>query len=271
MPYARTPDGVDLYYEVHGPGDRTLVLLAGQANNHHWWDVTRPDFDASFRTVTLDYRGTGLSGGCDPDSYSTRGFAGDVITILDQLGAGRADVYGTSMGGRVAQWLAADHGDRVGRLVLGCTSPGSPHGIERSAAVSRSLAQRDAGAARRALLELMYSPEWLAVDRGPYGTLGDPTMSAAARRGHRRASAEHDSWDALPHIASPTLVVHGTDDVFNPTANAPLIADRIPNARLHLIPGARHAYFEEYRNVASPLVLDFLHGAQARPHRTTPR
>ncbi|WP_170160572.1 alpha/beta fold hydrolase [Prauserella muralis] len=178
--------------------------------------------------------------------------------MLDDLGADRVDVYGTSMGGRVAQWLAADHPERVGSLVLGCTSPGAPHGVERSDQVRRSLAQPDAAAARRALLELMYSPGWLATHPGPYRTLGDPGMPAHARRRHLTASARHNAWDALPGISAPTLVVHGTDDTFNPVANAPLLAQRIPDATMELIPGARHAYFEEYRAVASPLVLGFL-------------
>ena len=258
MPYALTADHTALYYEVHGAGERTLVLLAGQANTHHWWDAVRPDFDGLFRTITLDWRGTGRSDKPDDDSYSTRGFAADVVTILDHAGATRAHVYGTSMGGRVAQWLAADHPARVGALVLGCTSPGAAHGIERSAAVRRSLAQHDAASAHRALLELMYSPAWLATHPGPFGTLGDPAMPAHARRRHLAASASHDSWAVLPSITAPTLVVHGTEDVFNPVANAPLLANRIPGARLELISGARHAYFEEYREVASPLVLSFL-------------
>lgn len=59
-------------------------------------------------------------------------------------------------------------------------------------------------------------------------------------------------------ITAPTLVVHGTDDVFNPAANAPLLTERISGARMRLIPGARHAYFEEFADVATPLVLDFL-------------
>jgi len=203
-------------------------------------------------------RGTGRSDKPDTDTYSTRGFAADVIAVLDHAGGGRAHVYGTSMGGRVAQWLAADHPDRVGALVLGCTSPGAPHGIERSAAVGHSLAQRDAAAAHRALLELMYTPGWLATHPGPFHTLGDPDMPPHARRRHFVASASHDAWAVLAEITAPTLVVHGTDDLFNPVANAPLLANRVPGARLHLISGARHAYFEEYRSVAGPLVIHFL-------------
>ncbi|WP_097871275.1 alpha/beta fold hydrolase [Streptomyces sp. rh34] len=258
MPRTTTPDGVGIAYQVQGEGAAApLLLLAGQANNHHWWDSVRDDFHGDRSTITFDYRGTGESD--KPDlPYSTELFALDVIAVLDALGVERADVYGTSMGGRVSQQLAARHPDRVRALVLGCTSPGGPHAVERTTDVRRSLVQTRPGAARQALLELMYTPAWLAANPGPYRTLGDPGMPAHAQRRHLAAGNQHDAWQVLPSIGAPTLVVHGTDDLLNPTANAPLLADRIPGARLRLIPGARHAYFEEYRAVASPLVLDFL-------------
>lgn len=258
VPFATTKDGVKLSYQVSGDG-YPLMLLPGQSNDHHWWDGVRSDFEDSYRTITFDYRGTGDSDKPD-EPYTTRGFALDALAVLDELGVERAHVYGTSMGGRVAQWLAADHPERLAALVLGCTSPGGAHGVERSQEVRRSLAQRDRAAARRALLELMYTPEWLATHPGPYRTIGDRGMPAHARRHHFAASAHHDSWDALPGIVAPTLVIHGADDVFNPAANAPLLAGRIPGARLHLIPGARHAYFEEFREVAGRVVADFLAG-----------
>ncbi|TDD51538.1 alpha/beta fold hydrolase [Nonomuraea terrae] len=261
MPYATASDGVKLSYQVRGDGP-PLVLLQGQANDHHWWDPVRADFEGAYQTITFDYRGTGDSDKPD-EPYTTRGFADDVVAVLDELGVRRAHVYGTSMGGRVAQWLAADQAGRVGALVLGCSSPGGAHGFERSNEVRRSLAQPDRAAATRALLELMYTPAWLAAHPGPYHTVGDPRMPAYARRRHLAASAGHDSWDALPAVTAPTLVVHGTDDVFNPAANAPLLAERIPGASLRMIDGARHAYFEEFREVASPLVLEFLAGVSS--------
>ncbi|AXX31362.1 alpha/beta fold hydrolase [Actinosynnema pretiosum subsp. pretiosum] len=263
MPFARSADDVQLHYQVSGSGE-PLLLLSGQANNLHWWDRVRPDFEREFTTVVLDHRGTGLSG--KPEGgYATRTFAEDALSVLDDLGVDRCHVYGTSMGGRVAQWLAADHPERVRGLVLGCTSPGPPHGVERSAEVRRSLAQPDRLKARRALLELMYTPAWLerhdepfTAHGGPFTTLGDPDMPPHARKGHLLASGNHNSWDALPSITAPTLVVHGTDDEFNPTANAPLLAKRIPDTRLHLVEGARHAYFEEFHHETGPLVADFL-------------
>ncbi|HEY9289734.1 MAG TPA: alpha/beta fold hydrolase [Microlunatus sp.] len=258
MAQAIATDGTKISYQVEGTGETVLLLLAGQANNHRWWDRVRPDFNADFRTVTLDYRGTGDSDRPDTDSYSTRGFAADAIAVLDDIGARRVQIYGTSMGGRVAQWLAVDYADRVDRLVLGCTSPGGSHGIEHDQGIRRSLAVADSAKARRLLLELMYTPGWIAANPGPYFTLGDSSMPSYARRRHRIASSRHDAWDVLGSITAPTLIIHGTDDRFNPTANAPLLAERVPGARLELIKDARHAYFEEAREQATSVVLEFL-------------
>ena len=63
---------------------------------------------------------------------------------------------------------------------------------------------------------------------------------------------------SCPPSPPPTLVVHGTDDVVNVTANAPLLAARIPGAELCLIEGGRHGYFVEFRAEAAAAVLGFL-------------
>jgi pimeloyl-ACP methyl ester carboxylesterase len=256
MPHATAPDGVRIAYQLRGEGS-PLLLLAGQSNNHHWWDPVRADFERSHRTITVDYRGTGDSDKPD-EPYSTIGFADDAIAVLDELGIESADVYGTSMGGRVAQWLAIRHHQRVGALVLGCTSPGGSHGLERSQEIRRALAQPDQAARDRVLLDLMYTPGWLAANPGPHPVLGDTEMPAYAKGRHLVASNKHDAWDDLPSIKARTLVIHGSDDVFSPAGNAELLADRIPDARSHLIPHARHAYFHEFKSTASPLVLNFL-------------
>ncbi len=175
--------------------------------------------------------------------------------MLDSLGLEAAHVYGTSMGGRVAQVLAADHPSRVQRLVLACSSPGGPHATERTQAVRRSLADPDASARRAALLRLMYTDAGLP--RRSH-LLGDPTMTAGATRRHLRVSNRHDAWELLPRITAPTLVVHGTDDEMVPVANSDLIAARVPDATVWLRPGGRHGFFDEFADEVSPRVRDFL-------------
>jgi len=114
-----------IHYDVVGDGE-PLLLLAGQANSRRWWDPVRADFAARHRTIALDALGTGESTPPRGAEYSTRRFAADAVAVLDAAGIGRAHVYGTSMGGKVAQWLAIDHPDRIGALVLGCTWPPTP-------------------------------------------------------------------------------------------------------------------------------------------------
>ena len=79
-----------------------------------------------------------------------------------------------------------------------------------------------------------------------------------AQRLHYLASEGHDAWDLLPTIKAPTLVIHGSEDVVNPTANAPLLVSRIPNAELYIVEGGRHGYFLEFREEASRVVNEFL-------------
>jgi 3-oxoadipate enol-lactonase len=83
-------------------------------------------------------------------------------------------------------------------------------------------------------------------------------MSNMELLAHLRASSRHNAWDRLAHIEAPTLVLHGTDDLLSPVANARLLADRIPSARLHLVAGGRHGFFEEYRPQVVPLIRTFL-------------
>lgn len=254
-------DGFPLAIQVGGPPGASedmpaLLLLPGQANSHRWWDRIRSGYEESFRTVTFDYRGTGDSRG-ELGAWTTAGFAADAVAVLNHLGIRSAAVFGTSMGGRVAQLLAADHPEHVSALVLGCTSPGGEHAVERKTETRRWLAQGTRAEQQAKLHELFYTPDWPGTP-AQSTLLGDPTMSPREQVGHRRASDRHDAWDVLPSITAPTLVLHGTEDLMVPTENAALIADRVPDARLRLYPGGRHGFFEELEEQVTPEILGFL-------------
>src|SRR5579875_2251515 len=192
MPYATAVDGARIYYETAGAGE-PLLLISGQAGDHHGWDVMRSDFTDRYRTLSFDHRGTGLSD--KPDvPYSTRLFAADAIAVLDAAGIDRAHAYGTSMGGRIGQWLGAEHADRLGALVLGCTTPGDAHGIARTAednAIFRADPTPDNAIPK---LLLSYTRSW--IDGHPELLAGfiDPppdTVPQYARELHYLASQQH--------------------------------------------------------------------------------
>ncbi|MBL7258579.1 alpha/beta fold hydrolase [Paractinoplanes lichenicola] len=246
------PDGFPLAVQTSGLEDGpVLLLLSGQANSHEWWTGLREAYESRFRVVTFDYRGTGGSRG-PVGEWSTETFADDAAHVLRELGGGGAAVHGTSMGGRVAQHLAARHPELVGRLVLTCTSPGGPHAVERSPAVRKRLADDEQRG--RVLRELFYTDAWT----GESHLFGDPTMTVEESRAHLRASNRHDAWEALPLIQAPTLVLHGTDDLMVPSANAPLLARRIPGATMHLYEGGRHGFFDEFSEDLAPVLDSFL-------------
>lgn len=258
----QTGDGFDLAAQVGGvTGSPALLLLQGQANSHDWWDGLRGAFESVFQTITMDYRGTGSSRG-PVASWTTESFAADAVEVLDSAGISAAYVYGTSMGGRVAQMLAAHYPDRVKALVLACTTPGGPNAVARSREVDAELSRATAADRLGVLHDLFYTPAW------PYSPqdsslLGDASMRESELAAHRKASRHHDAWDLLPSITAPTLVLHGEDDLMTSAENARLLADRIPGAGLQVHPGGRHGFFEEFAQQVTPAVLEFFARSRA--------
>lgn len=258
-----TEDGFPLAVQTGGPKNASVLLLfQGQANSHTWWEGLREGFEHDYRTVTFDYRGTGGSRG-PVDQWTTAGFAADAAFVLDHLSIDAVAVYATSMGGRVAQMLAASRPELVAALVLACTSPGGVHAVEQTSDVGRKLTTGSADERKTVLHDLFYTPHWPHRPQES-NLLGDPTMSRQEATAHRRASHHHDAWDVLPSILVPSLVLHGEDDLMTPVDNAALLADRIPGSRVMTFPRGRHGFFEEYSAQVTPVVLDFLHSSTAR-------
>lgn len=266
----RRPDGARLRFQLDGDRSKpVLLLLQGQTNSHIWWRRLRGDFTDRYLTVTFDYRGSGATVVPEPGSkrdvaWTVELFADDTAAVLRALGRERVAVYGTSMGGRIAQHLAIRHPQLIGRLVLACTTAGGRLATPRSVEVQRALVDHDKVRRRRAVFDLFYRPEWTVArggyDHAPTDLLGDPRMPKWAAKRHFLVSGGHESGDRLAEITAPTLVLHGTDDRFTPVVDARVLAERLPDARLEVIPGGRHGFFDEFRDAVVPMVRDHLAG-----------
>jgi pimeloyl-ACP methyl ester carboxylesterase len=256
MPFAIAQDGIQLFYESIGMGD-PILLVMGQGDDHHGWDEVRGDFAKKYQVIVYDHRGTGQSDKPETPPYSTRGFARDSIAILDHMKIQCAHIYGISMGGRICQWLANDYPERVGAVILGCTTPGNAQGVRRSQEVDALMAQGES----EVTLSTLVSPEWLKLHPEfleKWEEKEKKSIPEYAQRFHYLASEEHDTWAILPEIKAPTLIIHGSEDQINLTANAYLLAENISNAELYIVCGGRHFYFLEFQEEASRIVLDFL-------------
>ena len=261
MPFATCNDA-NIYFEEVGSGE-PLLLVSGQGSDHTGWDAVRDDFAERFRVITWDHRGTGQSDKPREPAYSIAGFAADAVALLDHLGIARAHAYGISMGGRICQRLAIDHGERMGAVVLGCTTPGNLHGVRRPPEVDAAMSNRptDLDETMLFMAAQMVSPEWMAANPDYFERLRERyanPIPAHAQKLHYAASEGHEAWDELPGITNPVLVIHGDNDTVNVTQNAYLLAGRIPGAELHIVRGGRHGFFIEFREEASKVVLEFL-------------
>ncbi|MCL4562320.1 MAG: alpha/beta hydrolase [Chloroflexi bacterium] len=256
MPFASSPDGTRLYFESVGAGE-PLLLVAGRNSDHTLWNVVRQDFAQHYQVIVYDQRGTGQSDKPETPPYSTRIFARDAVSILDHLQINRAHVYGVSMGGAICQWLGIDDPDRCQTLVLACSTAGRSHGIPASSTTKTIMSEKNSFRGLSLLFSKPIGRNQLKFFSSMGATKQYP-MPAYAEKLHRQASEQHDAWDLLPGIVTPTLVLQGSDDPVCPSQNANLLAERIPGAELYIISKGRHMFFIEFRQKVNRIVLDFL-------------
>jgi pimeloyl-ACP methyl ester carboxylesterase len=104
-------------HAVTGGDGPPLLLVHGWPQTWYAWRMLMPALARDFSVVAVDQRGIGLSGK-PPGGYDTATLASDLVALMDALGHQRFALYGTDVGMPIAYALAADHRDRVDRLVV---------------------------------------------------------------------------------------------------------------------------------------------------------
>lgn len=244
MPTISSDDSTLLAYRTFGSGPRVVILVHGWMVSGAVYDDLIGAFDTTgLKLIVPDLRGTGGSG--RPDTgYTLERHAKDLLAIADHEGARSFVVVGNSMGGQLAQWIAASEPDRVEGLVLLCSVPASGIALPDDA---RALFRGSAGKREAQSTILGLACKQLS-DASRERLLDDAGNIPAAC-----IEENFDAWTAggfaerLARITAPTLVV-ATDDPFLPpdflkqTTVAP-----IKRARLSVLPGPGH-----YPQVESP-------------------
>ncbi|MBB1161571.1 alpha/beta fold hydrolase [Aquariibacter albus] len=232
--------------------------------------------DRGFRTLRFDNRDAGLSERFDalgtPNlawqglkhwlhlpvhaPYTLDALADDSLALLDALGLARAHVLGISMGGMVAQLMAARAPQRVRSLALMMSSSGArelpgPRPVAREAMLSRPASSLEDALVEHqvrvftALGSPGFPPEPQALRERCRRAVrrareGGPGAAAGYVRQLTAVAASADRSPLLPGLRMPTLVIHGQDDPLLPPACGEQLARLIPGARLDRIPGLGH-------------------------------
>ncbi len=198
-----------------------VLLLHGLAASARWWTRVVPALSASHRVHAIDLPSFGESG--RGVRFHLDRVPDQLIALMDEAGIERASIVGHSMGGLIAARMAADHPERVDRLLL-----------------------VDAGFLR-------LDPSWLHKVTGPIRAvrftrppLAKLLMEDLLRVGGVRLAEatlqllQTDWVDALALIEAPTLVIWGEGDTICPRVIGDAIVARVAGARMVVIPDCGH-------------------------------
>ncbi|VTU35396.1 alpha/beta fold hydrolase [Variovorax sp. PBL-E5] len=293
-----TANGIQIEVEDSGSEGRPVVLLImGLGMQLIAWpaDFVQSLVDAGFRVVRHDNRDIGLSEGFDEagtgnliwqslrqriglpvrSAYSLQDMADDALGVLDALGIRRAHVLGASMGGMIAQRVAASAPERTTSLVSIMSSSGARHLPGPRADVAAALMRRPPSRTEAALVahslglvRLIASPAYPQDDR----VLTD-RITRSLRRAYRPAGvvrqmlaigADSGRDSLLGRISSPSLVLHGDADPLVPIACGQDTARRIPGARFVAVPGMGHDLPPQVIDILLQQIVPFLQIAERR-------
>jgi pimeloyl-ACP methyl ester carboxylesterase len=274
MPHAKA-NGLEIYYESHGQAtDAPILLIIGLGAQMSRWS---PDFidklvAAGHRVIVFDNRDVGLSEKLDaagapdmgavvgalaekrkpPVAYTLDEMAADAAGLLAALGIERAHIVGASMGGMIAQLVAADYPERTLSLTSIMSSTGNPD-LPRATPEAMARLNTPAPDPNQDLDGfLAHSVEGAKVMAGTYPVnetlVRDNALSDFRRcyypvgfqRQYAGIMASPDRRPKLATIAAPTVVIHGADDPLVPLAGGRDTAENIPGAELRIIPGVGH-------------------------------
>jgi 3-oxoadipate enol-lactonase len=257
-------EGGSLYFEATGSGP-SIVFAHGLGGSHlSWWQQV-PHFATRYTCVTFAHRGF-LPSRDAPGGPGPKGFAADLLAILDHLDIARAVLVGQSMGGWTCLEVALQAPERVRALVMSATSGTIDYrqtvdvGLW-AAAAAKSLAEfaRDgvhpamgARAAReQPSLHLLYR----AVDDSA-GIADKEAMRRALGAGRTR------SPDVLDGLRMPVLFLDGDEDVVFPPAAAVALATRM-GTKAVLVERCGHSPYFERAEIFNRILDDFLAGLSA--------
>lgn len=278
--YARTADGAHIAYQVVGEGPVDVVFCnEGFLHLELVWEMPRYarvlERMATFgRLVLFEPRGSGLSDPLGRDErLSLEAQAGDLLAVLDAVGAEQPAVIANSVAGLLAIYFVATHPNRASFLVLdGCyarfaRAPDYPWGVPTDV-LEQQVSHYDAGP---------QTGEWALRFTAPSAMRDDPEFVAQWQRQSRslygpaaqKAIADlavfTDLRPLLPAIHVPTLVLCREGDRFVGPPHARYLAEHIADAKLVVLPGDDNLIYVGNSDADLDEIEEFLTGAVHAP------
>lgn len=260
-----TVDGARVRVREEGPKNAPpIVLIHGFTYSLESWDKVAEFLSLDNRVIRYDLLGHGLTGPDKQKRYSVPARAKFLGELLDKLGVEKTAIAGNSLGGTIAWHFAAEHPDRVSKLIL-VDAPAFPFNAVKDKPV-------EAPAAMKAYLKLapfsglekMAAITWSDSSKMQPRRLKQ-IQDMMKRQGNGQAFIDHISQFTMPDptallhkIKAPVLIIWGADDKVIPVANGMLTKDALPGSAMMVITGAGHTPQEEKPVDTAGAIEDFL-------------
>ena len=239
-----------------------LVLLHCLGVDHHFWDFATV-MERDYTLLRYDLPGHGTTP-VPNESYTIEDLSAQLRTLLHDAGIDRTHVAGISLGGLIGQHFAAENPDMVDRLVLIDTTPRYVDEMRHMWSVRAKTAREQGVAALiEGLLKIWFSDEAVARNASSVQYVR-AALGRSSGEGYALACEALAAADLRPdaaHIAAPTLIICGDDDIPSFLEAARWLQQNIANAKLEWISGTRHASVAEKPERAIRLLHDFLGSA----------
>ncbi len=266
-------NGVTIAYEDSGPpagAPDVPTVVFGHGLLFSGW-MFHPQVEAlskEYRCVTIDWRGQGETPPVRRGDYEMDSLYGDAVALIEHLGVGPVHYVGLSMGGFVGQRIGARRGDLLRTLTLLDTSPDREplRSAIEDIAMAAIYRAGGIGLLRGPVEKIMFGPTFRA-DASARPVIDEffQRVERTGRAGLRRAivavATRKPVHAELDRITVPTLVVTGADDKPTPPAKARRIAERVPGARLEIVPDCGHSSTVEQPAAVTGLIREFLASA----------
>jgi non-heme chloroperoxidase len=237
MPSYTTADGLNISYRVLGEGDPVVLVHGWMVGGAIFDPITQALLDAGKQVIIPDQRGVGDSAR-PPTGYTLEMYARDLIELVNVAGLKRFKIVGHSMGGQIAQLVAATLGDRIQTMILLCPVPAA--GVPLPDDVRRLFRTAGANVEKQTTILNMACKQ---LDEAGLAMI----LATAATVFPNCVAESFDAWTAggfearLSEITCAKTYVIGTDDAFlPPEVLESMVVRPIANAQFVAMPGPGH-------------------------------
>lgn len=248
-------------YIRFGKGTKTLIILPGLGDGLRTVKGTALPMSFMYRKLAKEYTVYAFSRKHPlPKGHTTYDMALDLKAAMEALNITHASILGVSMGGMIAQHLAAGFPKVVDKLILTVTASKPNHTLTESIAEWSSYAKAgDHTAFMDSNVKRIFTDKYYQRNKWLIPIMGKLTKPKSYERFFIQAEAclNHNAYDQLEHISCPVLIIGGEQDRALSPDESRVLAEKLPHSTLHMYEEYGHGAYEESKDFED-IVLQFL-------------